>query len=73
MVEAVVQMGDDQDDDSLAPPHHVLPTMANPVSLIGLVLIRLGASGTEDRSRSIYCFSDEKFMVTSLGTVIEDL
>jgi hypothetical protein len=35
MVEAVVQFGDDQDDETLnTVPHHVLPTMANAVSYI---------------------------------------
>jgi hypothetical protein len=34
LVEAIIQIGDDQDDEGSTnmPPHHVLPTMANAVS-----------------------------------------
>lgn len=44
MVEAVVQFGDDQDDETLnSVPHHVLPTMANAVRIFKMhaPLVRL--------------------------------
>lgn len=35
LVEAIIQVGDDQEEEgsTVVPPHHVLPTMANVVSM----------------------------------------
>jgi len=32
LVEAIIQVGDDQEEEAV-PPHHVLPTMSNVVSI----------------------------------------
>lgn len=36
LVEAIIQVGDDQEEEAV-PPHHVLPTMSNVVSNCSLL------------------------------------
>lgn len=57
MVEAVVQLGDDQDDDTqpnVVPPHHVLPTMSNPVSYPCGPRVKVDGPIKEDAIITIY-------------------